>query len=899
MDALAVLVADISNGTLGDPLSKGLLLTSRLVGVPKPRGGLRPIAVGELFPKLAGLHVLDQIGGALPALLGPVQKGVGVAGGCERGVHVLQAALELGGDDVVLGKTDIANAFNTVPRGRMLADCYAHPELAPAFRQLDWSYNEPTRLLVVDHGVVRVVWSCEGTRQGDVLSQAAFAVSARRRYAAVLSAHPTVTAVAIHDDLTLAGPHADVVAALDTYQRETASDGHRLVPEKCSILWPHVTPTPAALTSACADRGFQIVTGCTEVYGAPVGLDRDAITRWVVDAAARDAQLFSDLEHHEMPMQVSVLLLRVSAVPTMDYTIRTVPSDLTRDAARSFDERVLRTFYAKTGIAVSDVAQQLLQLPIRNGGIGLRSIATACAPAYASSLALAAQDIAPLLAASHVDSTPPDLPTARGLSDALSFLRDEHVPAAEKTDAGQTSGDPAAFFVKFRDGCAPHFQQQLTRAIYDLHFHGILRAASLSDRARLLSTSSKRAGLWLTATPTSNELFIPDAAFLLALRLRLGLRPYDFMPSHCACGASLAADADANCSHTLTCQRQRARSGLLRHNGVLARLLAYCRRGNVLYQEAPMFDHRVPDAELFFSERTHHIDVSVTHPAADSYVTRAATTRGSAALRREGVKHAGHASNAAKAGALFTSAVVETYGAFGDALTGLTQTIVNHISEAAAGGDTAHQLLCALRQELSVAVQKGNARVIQQTIAAARHASASTGGGHVPHSRHLRDAANAARARAFVRSYDVDDGDGAAGGDAAPLCPDVDYVVVPSDDDNDADGVTALADARSSDGDARLDAADGDADDATADASGVARVEATRGTAASGHRRLSVFARLSRDPRGHGAAATDDDDGDRVSVADDCGSADGHGDADEGANGVFDGDSSYDPAGER
>ena len=843
MDALAVLTADIANGVLCDPLSKAILLFSRLVGIPKPRGGLRPIAVGELFPKLAGLHVLDQIGGALPALLGPVQKGVGVSGGCERGVHVLQAALELGGDDVVLGKTDIANAFNTVPRGRMLADCYAHPALAPAFRQLDWSYNEPSRLLVVERGAVHVIWSRQGTRQGDPLSQAAFAVSAARRYAVVVQRHPTVTAVAIHDDLTLAGPSADVISALDDYARETASDGHRLVAEKCSILWPHPEPPPPALAAACAQRRMQLTTGCAEVYGAPVGLDRDAITQWVADAAVRDERLFRDLEHREMPVQVSLLLLRVSAVPTMDYTIRTVPSDITRAAAHAFDERVLRTFQTRTGIAVSDVAKQQLHLPIRNGGIGLRCVATACAPAYASSLALAAQDIAPLLAATRANTTPPEHPTARGLSDALSCLRDEHVPDADKTAAGQSTCDPAAFWQLFRDGCAPHFQQELTRAIFTRHFNALFRDVSQSDQARLLSASSKRAGLWLTASPSSDELFIPDPAFLIALRLRLGLRPYDTMPSHCACGASLDDVSDANCAHTLTCQRQRARSGLLRHNFVLKRLLAWCRRGDVLYQENPMFDHAMPDAELYFSEKTHHVDVSITHPNALSYVKTASRARGSAAARREGNKENDHEYNAIQQGALFSSAVMETHGAFGKDLVALTATIVNHVNEAASAGDTAHQMLCGLRQELSVALQKGNAVVVQKTIAAARHASAT---GHVPVSRRLRDAANTARARAFVSQHAAPATASSAGNSVR------DPVVIRGDDDDAPGDVVAAGGADAGDAAVHAAAANGAASaaDASDDAARPADLasqpagDADHQTSAQAGRR-SVFLRLS------------------------------------------------------
>ena len=110
------LLRDIINGELPDE-ARQLLLASRLVALTKPSSdGYRPIAVGELFYRLAAIVAVRRVSGEAASLLAPHQYGIGVAGGAEKILHSLQHELTDGDKRLALLQLDITNAFNTCDR---------------------------------------------------------------------------------------------------------------------------------------------------------------------------------------------------------------------------------------------------------------------------------------------------------------------------------------------------------------------------------------------------------------------------------------------------------------------------------------------------------------------------------------------------------------------------------------------------------------------------------------------------------------------------------------------------------------------------------------------------------------------------------------------------------------
>ena len=126
----------------------------------KDCGGVRPITIGEVFCH----YVLHLVQPSVPALLEPIQLAQS-AGGCERAIHILQAALEYKSDDSVVLSVDFSNAFNTLRRDVMLSRTFLEQQLSPLWRLAHWAYRSPTDLLLVQNGeLVASIVSAEGWR---------------------------------------------------------------------------------------------------------------------------------------------------------------------------------------------------------------------------------------------------------------------------------------------------------------------------------------------------------------------------------------------------------------------------------------------------------------------------------------------------------------------------------------------------------------------------------------------------------------------------------------------------------------------------------------------------------------------------------------------------------------
>jgi len=165
---IIALLKDIINGNLPDS-ARQLLLASRAIGLGKPDNGIRPIAIGELFYRLAGVIAVRKIAVTAGKLLAPHQFGVGVANGAERILHSLQRSLTDKHAKLALLKLDISNAFNSCDRARVLRQLYDTPELSSLYRLADFGYSTPSELLLQGCDGQSIP-SSNGVRQGDPLS---------------------------------------------------------------------------------------------------------------------------------------------------------------------------------------------------------------------------------------------------------------------------------------------------------------------------------------------------------------------------------------------------------------------------------------------------------------------------------------------------------------------------------------------------------------------------------------------------------------------------------------------------------------------------------------------------------------------------------------------------------
>ena len=145
------------------PSVRPIIFGGNLIALNKKCGGIRPIAIGYVWRRLAAKCANSYAAAKLASHLSPLQLGVSVPGGCEAAVHAVRRFTDslLPGQAVV--KLDFANAFNSLHRDSMLS---AVKNTIPEIYQFCFlAYGSPSSLKFGDYQIS----SEEGAQQGDPL----------------------------------------------------------------------------------------------------------------------------------------------------------------------------------------------------------------------------------------------------------------------------------------------------------------------------------------------------------------------------------------------------------------------------------------------------------------------------------------------------------------------------------------------------------------------------------------------------------------------------------------------------------------------------------------------------------------------------------------------------------
>jgi hypothetical protein len=177
--AVLDMVCAVTSGALPQLPS---LLHATLTPIKKATGGVRPIAGGEAWYRLAALCALA----ACPVHgLAPLQLVVGIRGGSQNVGHALRAGVAAN-PGCVRVDVDVVNVFNEVRRQCMIdAVEQRAPTLLP---MVAWAYGQPSRLLVLGSQDESIA-SQRGIKQGDPLGPLLFCLAVQPALEAVQRAH--------------------------------------------------------------------------------------------------------------------------------------------------------------------------------------------------------------------------------------------------------------------------------------------------------------------------------------------------------------------------------------------------------------------------------------------------------------------------------------------------------------------------------------------------------------------------------------------------------------------------------------------------------------------------------------------------------------------------------------
>lgn len=718
---ITALLQDILNGELPES-ARQLLLASRMIASVKPNKGLRPIAIGELFYRLAAVIAVKKVAYIAGKLLQPHQYGVGVSSGAERILHSLQHELTDVSCKRVLLKLDISNAFNSCDRARILRELYDTPELSSLYRMADFAYSAPTELLLEGCDGLSIQ-STNGVRQGDPLSAVLFCLYLRKLLKQVAD-ETGVNIYAFFDDINVTGTPEQVTQALTIFQRELPKMSLQCNTAKSHVAYFHdrdEDPLPRAMKKALADADIQIHDRWMETVGAIVGKDEDAIREGLANQLDKDSgrdAFFHRLTLAALTTSSAMQLLRQCAVPQLNYLLRCTPPSCIDGQAAKFDRLVQDAALIRGGISEGEASKEvvdILRAPLRKGAFGLTAATSTAPRAYLASMA--AVSTAPAFDAYQQPDSIPDTTLLHGwIDDSMKRLRDSVL--GDKT-AKHIPCNAASFIHHFRQpahsGIRSSLQTELSKLATTLNYTASKSEARSKKPmdggwalAHLHSISTPHAWSWKAVVPSSDDLQLTDTEYRLAMRNNLGLDPGYAQPENCPNCSDQSSITD-DPWHFLTCTKEMKQCVTMRHDAVVNALYrAVLAVGGQAVREPTGFGrHLRPDMRIVL--RGQHIitDVAVVHP-----ITPSTVKRGKGKLRvakdMQQVKHRKYDQLAADQQAEFIPFVVETSGGMTPDAQRLLW-IIAKAGEEQLGMWPKREVARQLTSAVAIAIQKGNA----------------------------------------------------------------------------------------------------------------------------------------------------------------------------------------------
>ena len=638
MEGLVVLMEDIINGKIQEDTTRSLLLACRLIPCYKPSGGIRPIAVGETFCKLATLYTMSTciIPESYEQIFPSIQKGVGFSGGCEQVIHFIRTARRVMGADTMVITIDFKNAFNTRRRRDMwlqlLSKCHLDDDgesqatginLAPLLPLVHWMYGCSSPLVLPPRAnsspfdLLDVLLSAEGCRQGDPLSNLLFALSVQPLYEQALQYHTaSAKALAIQDDFSIVAKPSEAVRVFKKLVELSAAQGMQIEFSKCHVLRgsgsvsessssSNSIPGPPAEPSEeqCALEELQRM-GVSELkslhlLGCLISDSEDDATHgtaiWAYNlATAGMDKFFKLLTHRDMPAHIGFHLLYLSGIPRLSYLCRTMTPSSMKNAVMAFDQKVFQVLMQLVDIDIKiyqderfDEILDLITMNRSHGGLGFHSQSQTQSIAFFASFANSVPSIK-MLFAEQASTSEADRRKVQAekqtlekiLNDCLETIRQS---LGEFTSKAEQNGLLPASASQIWDFHPPQHVQKELSALLSKQQQLRLKKSMCGRKdamARITSSSHPCSGKWIIPDLTSDYALLNKFQLSQAVRHRLGHPLFDNPPSTvclCAKEDQKTGDLLQDPQHFYSCSLLTKTAMYYRHQLILATILDLCR----------------------------------------------------------------------------------------------------------------------------------------------------------------------------------------------------------------------------------------------------------------------------------------------------------------------------------
>ena len=484
-----------------------------LTPLRKPDNEVRPIAVGETLRRLVGKCLVrhEEIAPHMEGVFLPSQVGVGISGGAEAVAHAVSRLVGEYGHDpsLALLKIDFENAFNSVSRAALLEAVLAEfPSLA---RWAWWCYGEHSQLWAGG----RVIESQSGTQQGDPLGPLFFCLLLRRVTAEICHRWPDLKLhVWYLDDGTLVGDRESLKQILDFLRSSIVRDlGLIINDRKCELWWPTGDVSFSGFPAPVKRQPPEGV----EILKVPIGSD-NFICEKLRERAQKVANAVARLERLEDAHVEFTILRACLGSCKFNYVLRGIcPSTAVINVLQEIDDSMRLALEHLLHCSISDGAWLQAGLASKDGGLGVRHLASIAHPAYIGSSINSAPLVSTLLGCNHFVT-----PRLQSAASELLARVDEVAPDSI-SGALRTIGLTPLLSIQYARSMPCRAQAWLQGSVDSWSWAEMHAQASGQERDRLDAVRRPHAGAWLSAFPCrALGLWIPSQEFIVSAKLWLG-----------------------------------------------------------------------------------------------------------------------------------------------------------------------------------------------------------------------------------------------------------------------------------------------------------------------------------------------------------------------------------------